>query len=63
MLVVCVELSDWLPPNVRLCTPLAPSSNVELTRTLPVGMSRNGFDHVRDALYPSDVSLRMPTPK
>src|SRR5262245_55023925 len=36
------ELSPWLPPNVRFCTPLWPSVNVDVTRTRPDGRSRYG---------------------
>src|SRR3712207_5133816 len=56
-------LSDWLPPNVSICTPLVPSSKLELTRTRPPGSERYGSAYVRDRLAPNDVSLRMPTPK
>ena len=37
-----LELSPWLPPKVRLCTPLAPSGNTEFTRTRPEGRSTYG---------------------
>jgi hypothetical protein len=42
--VVDVLLSDWLPPNASVCTPLVPSSNSELTRTRPPGSVRYGSE-------------------
>src|SRR4029079_6851613 len=37
-----LELKPWLPPNVRFCTPLAPSESTELTRTRPDGSCKYG---------------------
>ena len=61
--LVVPVLRFGLPPNSTLFTPLVPSANVELMRTLPLGMLRNGSDSLRDPVRPSVVSVSMPNQK
>src|SRR5215213_5775346 len=63
--IVLTELVRWvgLPPKVRPVIALDPSSNVELTRTPALGITRYGVVADRCWLMPTDVSLRMPVSK